>query len=139
MEGIHVSPAAVEEERKCQSLDLNEPRNEEVFLAQLHWRSRLLNRGFQAKILQIIQQHEFPGHGEHAPRRLSSESLAAASGGRLHANLVVSQEAAVHIGRSSSALGSITWSMNTDDMFACDCIFADGSGMVEVHNAPIKT
>ena len=128
---IQVTPAAVKEERKFQSLHKHEPRNEEVFLAQLHWRSRLLNNGFQAKILKIIQQHEIPVHGMHATRGQSSESLTGASGGGLHADLVV--------GRSSSALGSMTWSINTEDIFACDCIFSDGSGVVEVHSAPIKT
>jgi hypothetical protein len=86
---------------------------EDVFLAQLHRRSVLLNEGFQHQILQILGRHETVTHSENkAPNSITYRESTTSEGSWRNSDVAV-----VHY----------------------ECKFADGIGKVEVHQAPVKT
>jgi hypothetical protein len=86
---------------------------EDVFLAQLHRRSLLLNEGFQHQILQILGKHETAIHAENNAW-----------------NMITRRE-------STTSEGS--WRASDVAVVHYECKFADGMGRIEVHQAPVKT
>ena len=149
-----VTKADIAEERaSVGSLDLRE-KNEEVFLARLHWRALLLNEGFQAKVLQVIGQHEVANS-----RKLLTVSSTPVDQSMFTATATLTRGSSASptapsktwqafftdlptIKRGSSAGTTATGAASSDDSrtsIVCDCMFTDGAGSVEVEMAPVKT
>ncbi len=156
--------------KKCKNIfrsAINRLRtDEEVFLAQLYRRALLLNEGFQAKVLQIIRQHEAPIRRTESGRFESLEASIPRTeslGSNVSGNFVfvhAQAKSQLQFGRipsntsvltsasdvKSSGLGSITaiTSSDPDTSTFADysspvyCDFAEEVGVVEVYPAPIK-
>ncbi len=100
---------------------------EEVFLAQLHRRAVLLNDGFQTRILKILSRYSTVASVESK----SSEK---------DSNVDFTGPSAPSLFSRASTMSEHSRSKNTDSaVLLFDCIFADGVGTVEVHQAPVKT
>ncbi len=130
---------------------------EEVFLAQLHRRARLLNDGFQNRIVKVLSRYEAVSR----VRSKDSWSHSDISGlsTRLSANLVIKDSSMSHSfarrelikdssmshsfarreSIKSSTISERSWYTADAAVVFIDCNFADGVGAVEVHQAPIKT
>jgi hypothetical protein len=117
---------------------------EEVFLAQLHRRARLLNDGFQNQILQVLRRYETVDGVRKKESWSRSQSNLSDSAMRFSADLILSNssmsDSFLRMGSNMTSTIS-EWSLYTVGAVVVpfECTFADGVGAVEVHQAPIKT
>jgi hypothetical protein len=138
------------------------PMGEEVFLSQLHRRALLLNEGFQNQILKIISRHETATRVESessqsqsnrnsTTTRFSADFLLSSSvtfpsskdlrkGSDVNVTALQSTPAQ-SLSFRAWASSEQSWPTNVTDggVVLFDCLFADGVGSVEVHQAPVKT
>ena len=140
LDGNLSSPLDTAEGFLAQTQSIPRRTSEEVFLAQLHRRSLLLNDGFQSQILQVLSRYET----DKSIRRNDSWSQSNMSGStmRFSADLILSSSS---MSDSFTRKGSATtisdrsWRTMDAVVVPLQCIFNDGAGTVEVHQAPIKT
>jgi len=99
--------------------------NEEVFVAQLHLRAKLMNHAFQKKVLQVVQSHESPSGRES----LDKESQGASE------ELIPSS--------SDHSTFCADFEEYGNDLLqrkiSVDCQFEDGVRRVEICFAPVKS
>jgi hypothetical protein len=111
---------------------------EEVFIAQLHRRALLLNDGFQDQIRQVLSHYESMDRVKSKDSRFQSDPNSTDM--RFSADIILKTSSTDSFARASNpSISERSWRTADAAVVLLECIFDDGVGAVELHQAPIKT